>query len=159
MTSTRDLFNRHRLRCTAQRRALYEALVASHNHPTAEELFRLVKPSAGHLSIATVYNTLEALCRSGLARKLPTTNGSCRYDADLSIHPHIRYRPSGRICDLPDRLARRLLSSVPREVLGDIEQELSVSITGLNIQLLVDDQAEAPQEDPAGQPEMPGAVA
>ena len=142
MTSTRELFNRHNLRCTSQRVALYEALVAHDSHPTAEELFRLVKPDTARLSLATVYNTLEALCRAGLARKLPTTNGCCRYDADTTIHPHVRYRQSGRIDDLPSHLADRLLQSVSREVLGDIEQELSVQIAGLNIQVIANDGAE-----------------
>ncbi|UCD76129.1 MAG: transcriptional repressor [Phycisphaerales bacterium] len=142
MTSTRQLFNQHNLRCTSQRMALYEALAAHDSHPTAEELFRLVKPGTARLSLATVYNTLEVLCRAGLARKLPTTNGCCRYDADTSIHPHVRYRESGRIDDLPRHLAERLLQSVPREVLGDIEGELSVRIAGLNIQVIADDSPE-----------------
>ena len=139
MTSTRELFNRHSLRCTTQRMALYEVLEAENSHPTAEELFRRVKPATAKLSLATVYNTLEALCRAGLARKLPTTNGSCRYDAVTTIHPHVRYRESGRIDDLPKHLAERLLKSVPQEVLGDIEQELAVRIAGLNIQVIAND--------------------
>src|SRR6185503_2137091 len=46
MTSTRELFERHRLRCTQQRVALYEALASCKSHPTAEELFQYVKPAS-----------------------------------------------------------------------------------------------------------------
>ena len=62
--STRDLFETRSLRCTCQRLALYDALKASMNHPTAEELYRVVKlrPEYGRLSLATVYNTLAAVC-------------------------------------------------------------------------------------------------
>ncbi len=90
--TTRDLFARHNLRCTTQRRALYETRCEQPDHPTAEELFRLVRPHIARLSLATVYNTLEALCREGLARRLPTGNGCCRYDADTSDHLHVRFR-------------------------------------------------------------------
>ena len=41
--NTRDLLAKHSLRCTRQRMAVYEALVAFDGHPTAEELFRLAR--------------------------------------------------------------------------------------------------------------------
>ena len=46
------------------------------------------------LSLATIYNTLEAFCQAGLAQRLPTPNGCCRYDATLENHLHVRYRES-----------------------------------------------------------------
>ncbi len=133
---TRDLFERHRLRCTCQRLALYEALKASTDHPTAEELYRVVKPQAGRLSLATVYNTLEALCKVGLARKMPTTNGSCRYDADTNEHSHVRLRETGEIRDLPAELSERLARELPRHIIAEIEQRLGVTIYGAKVQLL-----------------------
>ncbi len=65
MPGTSELFAENNIRCTTQRRALYEALVATDSHPTAEELYRMVKPTTSRLSRATVYNTLETLCGVG----------------------------------------------------------------------------------------------
>ncbi len=137
MSSIRELFAGRGLRCTAQRRALYEALLRDNSHPTAEELYRRVKQQMSRLSLATVYNTLEVLCKVGLARKLPTNNGRCRYDADTSEHLHVCFRDDGVIEDLPDELGDRLIQQLPRSVIAHIERELDVEVDGLNVQLLV----------------------
>lgn len=136
MTSTPDLFRRHHLRCTAQREALYDALRASKRHPTAEELYHEVRQHTRRLSLATVYNTLEALCRAGLARKLPVLDGCCRYDADTSDHLHIRLGDTCEIRDVPHRLSRELLDSIPAETLSEIERATGVAIERVSIQLV-----------------------
>lgn len=133
--STRELFNRHHLRCTKQRLALYEALRMCKSHPTADELFQMVAPNLGGMSRATVYNTLEMLCEAGLARKMPTSHGCCRYDGDTSQHLHVRVRESSEIRDIPQHLAEQLVQSLPRDVLAQIERELGVRIDEVNIQL------------------------
>lgn len=116
--------------------ALFEALCACKSHPTAEELFGMVKPGMASLSLATVYNTLDALCEAGLAKKLPTPRGTCRYDADMSEHLHIRFQDTGEIRDVPMDLSHKLLDRLPRSVLDEIEQALGVTIDGVNVQLI-----------------------
>ena len=141
MDCTRDLFAKHNLRCTRQRQALYDVLRACKTHPTAEELYRMTQcdcamTTAPALSRATVYNALEALCRAGLVRRLPTTNGCCRFDADTSDHLHVRFRDTQVIRDVPTHLGARLVAALPRQALADIEQALGVQIDGVNIQLI-----------------------
>ncbi len=136
MTTTRELFASHNLRCTKQRRALYEALVQTKTHPTAEELFRAVKPTTSGLSRATVYNTLEALSRVGLVQRLASSNGCARYDADTSEHLHVCLRGSGEIRDVPGHLGRRLTDQLRRAVITEIEGSLDVEIDQINIQLM-----------------------
>ncbi len=136
MKSTRDLFARHRLRCTTQRVALFEALHGTKSHPTAEELFSMVKPGMSSLSLATVYNTLDALCDAGLARKMASASGSSRYDADMSEHLHVRLQDTGEIRDVPADLGLRLLDKLPQSVIRDIEQEMGLQIDGVNVQLI-----------------------
>ena len=123
MQSTRALFTQHNLRCTSQRVALFEALHACKTHPTAEELFSQVKPEMESLSLATVYNTLDALCDAGLAKKLPTSRGTCRYDADMSEHLHVRFHDTGEIQDVPLDLSTKLLNHIPGDVLRDVQLE------------------------------------
>jgi Fe2+ or Zn2+ uptake regulation protein len=115
---------------------LYEALLATRCHPTAEELHHLARSRVGRLSLATVYNTLEALCDAGLARKFPMASGSFRYDADTTDHLHVRFPATSEMEDVPADLGQRLLESVPPEVLGEIEERLGISIDGLDIRLL-----------------------
>ena len=136
VSTTRELFAGHSIRCTSQRRALYEALLGTKSHPTAEELYRQVQCSAAEtMSLATVYSALETFCRVGLARKVSTVGGSCRYDATTAEHVHVR-NGSGDIEDVPPELGSRLLSSLSPSVIGEIERELGVRVDGVDIQLL-----------------------
>jgi Fe2+ or Zn2+ uptake regulation protein len=130
------LFNQFGLRCTEQRLALYETLRGCCSHPTAEELYHLARSRIERLSLATVYNTLEVLCGAGLAKKFPMGNGCCRYDADTSEHPHVRFREDSSLQDVPDGLGQRLLQNLPGEVIREIEEELGIQIDGVNIQLI-----------------------
>ncbi|MCP3902835.1 MAG: transcriptional repressor [Planctomycetes bacterium] len=136
MTTTRELFATHSLRCTRQRMAVYEALCECEQHPTAEELFRLVKPRTQKLSLATVYNSLETLTGAGLVRRLPTTNGCCRYDADTSEHLHVCFRSGSEILDVPPGLSHRLIEGVPRDGLEAIGRHLGMRIDGICVQLI-----------------------
>lgn len=132
----RELFAAHQIRCTRQRAAVYEALRDCHSHPTAEALFKLVQPQLDGISLATVYNTLEALCRVGLVRKLPTESGCCRYEADTDDHLHIRFADSSEIADVPHHLGSQLLENLPKDVIDRIEREMGVKIEGVAIQLI-----------------------
>src|SRR5690606_28994469 len=107
---------------TKQRVAIYEALRDANTHPTAEALYKTVKPLTSRLSLATVYNTLDALCQAGLVRKLPTTNGCCRYDAETTPHLHVRCVETGEIADVPEQLSDELIHGLPQDVLRRIEQ-------------------------------------
>jgi Fe2+ or Zn2+ uptake regulation protein len=148
VSEIRELFNRHGLRCTRQRLAIYEALCACRSHPTAEALYKQVKPCIGRLSLATVYNTLDALCRTGLVRKLPTASGCCRYEADMCEHLHMRFTDCSDIVDVPEELSEALVQSVPRSVLERIEHAMGVTIDRLSIQLVARRNGTSPGEAP-----------
>ncbi len=139
MAGIRELFERHALRCTRQREQIYEALACTKSHPTADELFQAVRASEPGLSLATIYNTLDAFTECGLVRRLPCPSGSgpCRYDADVSDHVHMALR-DGRLVDLPHDLSGQLLASVPAGVLKELERRFGVHVAGLNMQVLAD---------------------
>ncbi len=136
------LFGRHGLRCTRQRRAIYMALAGTKTHPTADELYRRVQEQIDGLSLATVYNSLEAFCDAGLAMKLPANGsarrggGSARYDATVDEHLHVRCMQSGRVADVPDELGRRLLQHIPGEVVEELGRALGFRVDHLNIELI-----------------------
>jgi len=136
LNSARDLLASHRLKCTLQRLAVYGALRSTKNHPTADELFVMARAQAHSLCLATVYSTLDTFCRVGLARRFPTPGGSCRYDADMSPHVHIRYVDTGQTSDVPNDLGLRVIGSIPRPLLGQLARRLGVEIEGLNIQII-----------------------
>jgi len=136
-TEIRDSFHRHDLRCTRQRELVFGALAASTAHPTAEELYLAVRAQDPGLSLATVYNTLEAIVSCGMGRKISTAgSGPCRYDADISPHVHLA-TGDGRVVDVPDDLSARLLAGLCPKVVHELEQRLGVSVSWLNLQVVV----------------------
>ena len=89
------------LRMTPQRKILLEELRKLHTHPTADELYEVVRKRLPHISLGTVYRNLEILSRKGIIRKIELGGTQKRFDGDLEIHQHIRCTECGRIDDLP----------------------------------------------------------
>jgi len=131
----RALFQSHGLRCTKQREVVYGALLADLTHPTADALYEQVRGQEAGMSLATVYNTLEALVSCGLARRVASgTGGPSRFEADMSQHAHLT-REDGRIVDLPPDLSASLLAGVDARVLAEIERRLGVRVRGVSVQV------------------------
>lgn len=139
------MFEKHGLRCTRQRERVYAALAATKAHPTAEDLYTAVGALEPGMSLATVYNTLEAFTEVGLARRLASPTGASRYDADISDHAHVSLR-DGRLVDVPEDLSARLLAGIPAGVLADLERRLGVRVSGVSIQVAAADGHTRPTE-------------
>ena len=125
------------LRCTRQREVVYDALRSTTRHPTAEELFDSVRRAEPGISLATVYNTLDALTGAGRARRLPAHSygGPCRYDADVANHAHVLLE-DGRIVDAPRSVSERLLEAMTPEMATELERIAGVRITGVRLTLI-----------------------
>jgi Fe2+ or Zn2+ uptake regulation protein len=133
-----ELFAKHNLRCTKQRKAILNALTASRCHPTADELYRQVQDALPGVSLATVYNTLEAFNDAGLISKLPDAgnNGSARYDAHREPHTHLRDRCTGKVADAPDDISQMILDHVPAEVLETIHERTGFTVDEIQVELV-----------------------
>jgi Fur family peroxide stress response transcriptional regulator len=66
------------LRMTPQRQRVYELLVQKRDHPTAEEVFIRAKKGMPEISMATVYNCLDALVSCGLVRQVNQDRSATR---------------------------------------------------------------------------------
>lgn len=47
------------VRITPQRQAIIRYLIASHSHPTADEIYQALSPDFPNISVATIYNNLR----------------------------------------------------------------------------------------------------
>jgi Fur family ferric uptake transcriptional regulator len=88
------------LKMTPQRRAILEELAKLKSHPTADEVFVLVRKKVPKVSLATVYRNLEYLAEAGMIQKLELTSKKRRYDADTESHYHFRCLECGKVFDL-----------------------------------------------------------
>lgn len=135
---THVLFAEKGLRATRQRTAIYEALLATKKHPTAEELFESVQRTCPGMSRATVYNNIDALAEAALIQVLPPEghNGPARYDATVDQHIHVRDAKTGRVADAPETLSASLVDSLPKEVIAQIEEAMGFKCDRIRVELV-----------------------
>lgn len=76
-------------RPTIQRQVMLEEL-AKANHPTACELYEMVRRRLPRIGLGTVYRNLDLMAATGLILKLEVGGSQKRYDADIEPHYHIR---------------------------------------------------------------------
>jgi Fur family peroxide stress response transcriptional regulator len=76
------------LRFTPQREQIYAVLLRKRDHPTAEEVFIRAKRGMPGISMATVYNCLDALVACGLARQVTPERGATRFCPNMREHGH-----------------------------------------------------------------------
>ena len=98
----REQFQACGLKTTPQRTAIYEALVQSTAHPTAEDIYAQVSPRFPMMSLNTVYYTLGAFRRVGLIQEVNIGHDRARFDANLSPHHHLICLGCQTIIDVVD---------------------------------------------------------
>jgi len=75
-------------RFTPQRQHVYDVLLERRDHPTAEEVFIRSKKTMPDISMATVYNCLDALVKCGLVRQVQLDRGATRFCPNMREHGH-----------------------------------------------------------------------
>lgn len=87
-------------RFTRQRQHVYDTLLGKSDHPTAEEVFLRAKHGMPEISMATVYNCLDALVQSGLVKHVTLARGAGRYCPNMHEHGHFLCERCGTIFDI-----------------------------------------------------------
>jgi Fur family peroxide stress response transcriptional regulator len=70
------------------------------DHPTAEEVFIRAKGRMPEISMATVYNCLDALVRSGVARQVTVDRGAARFCPNMQEHGHFHCDSCNHVFDI-----------------------------------------------------------
>ncbi len=89
-----------RINRTMQRQAIREELCKLTCHPTADELYEIVRQRIPQISLGTVYRNLEQLSMLGIIRKLEVAGKQKRFDGNAAPHHHLRCRECGAVIDL-----------------------------------------------------------
>jgi Fur family ferric uptake transcriptional regulator/Fur family peroxide stress response transcriptional regulator len=109
------------LRMTPQRQAVLDVLLASHDHPTATEVYDRVRRVHPGIGAATVYRTLALLVDSGDALELSLGEGSsARYDGNVMRHDHVVCDGCGRAVDVVTPPLTRTVRALSRDTGFDI---------------------------------------
>jgi Fur family transcriptional regulator, peroxide stress response regulator len=95
-----EAFADNGLRMTRQRQLVFDVLMESRDHPTADEVYRRVRSRMPSISLATVYNCLEKLVDCSLIRQVNRDRESSRYCGNLQEHGHFYCEVCGVILDI-----------------------------------------------------------
>lgn len=88
------------LRLTKQRREVLSVILSERDHPTANDVYSRAQKRMPTISLATVYNCLEALVSHGIVRQVNIERESSRYCPNLSDHCHFQDESTGKIHDV-----------------------------------------------------------
>jgi len=95
-------------RMTRQRMVILEELRRMNSHPTADEVYEVVRKRLPRISLGTVYRNLEILSGMGLIQKLEMDSAQKRFDGNPERHYHLRCMVCNRIVDVPGDVLRRI---------------------------------------------------
>ena len=94
-------------RHSRQRQAILEELRGLTSHPTAADLYQVVRARLPRISLGTVYRNLELLTETGVIQRLEMGGPEARFDGNADHHHHVQCVRCGRVddlCGVPDGL-------------------------------------------------------
>jgi len=110
------------LRMTRQRKVILEELRKLNTHPSADEIYEVVRHRLPRISLGTVYRNLEVLSELGEIQKLELSGLLKRFDWDTKKHYHIRCVRCSRVDDAPiaplNQLDNELYGATVFEIIG-----------------------------------------
>ena len=94
-----EICHRNHLKMTPQRSAIFQALIDSDTHPTADTIFQSVKKDYPHMSFDTVHRTLLTFAEIGIIDAVEIFSGAKRFDPNVKNHHNLHCTQCGKILD------------------------------------------------------------
>ncbi len=111
---------------TVQRSVILDELRKLDTHPTADELYHVVRKRLPRISLGTVYRNLEHLAQNSTILKLNIGDNIKRFDGCCHKHYHATCLNCGRIFDI----AAQRVPNLELELPGFIVTETNLSFEG-----------------------------
>lgn len=109
----------HQLKVTPQRIAIFRELSRSDSHPTADEIYQIVKKEYPSISFDTVNRTLLTFANIGIVDVIEIFGGAKRFDPNVANHHHLHCTRCGKILDFSSQAYDNL--EVPEKVHNQFE--------------------------------------
>lgn len=109
--------------------AVLEVVRMAHNHPTALEVYDVVKHKRPRIGLASVYRILRQLVERGYINELGRSDEGSRYDAQTARHDHAVCTVCGTLLDVPVEIV------LPDEILQTAAQSAGITLTSHEIRL------------------------
>jgi Fur family transcriptional regulator, iron response regulator len=118
MNESQDMIKTQLIECdinpTYQRNEIARVMLSKPQHLSAVQVLTLVNANDGHVSKATVYNTLNLFVEKGLIREVAIDPTKIFYDSNTSHHHHYYNEDTGELYDFEtDDMSLNPKSSLP----------------------------------------------
>ena len=114
-----------------KRNAILAGLRESKAHPSAEELFAILKPQIPDLSLGTVYRNLSLFKEQGLVISVATVKGVERFDGNPAPHVHFICSQGDAVIDLDEMQVPDALREAAAMFCGGRVDSCQLSFSGL----------------------------
>lgn len=121
------------MRYSKQRELILDTLKGVCSHPTAEELYGMVRKTDPDISLGTVYRNLNQLADNGDILKITSTNGD-RFDFPHVPHFHFRCTECGCVSDIPDTFSAEMHALAEKLGAGSLVAEGTCTSCRGNVQ-------------------------
>lgn len=88
------------MRYSKQRNLVYEIVLNSYDHPTAEAIYFRARQIMPNISLGTVYRNLNELANANQIQKISVLADSDRFDRTLNPHLHFLCQSCKDVIDL-----------------------------------------------------------
>ncbi len=118
------------MKYSKQRSLILDTLRQNPYHPTAEQVFALVRQKDSNISLATVYRNLNRLAENGMIRKLSHIDKVARFDHTLVKHYHFICTSCSRIIDIDSNILPSFIRQITDQT-GLAVESADISLKGI----------------------------
>lgn len=104
------------MKYSRQRELILKTLKENCIHPTAEQLYELIRREEPTISLATVYRNLNLLAENGMVKKIEGLDGIAHFDHQTFDHYHFICTKCNRVFDIPCDIAPDLAQDVESRI-------------------------------------------
>ena len=119
------------IRYSRKREAILTQIQGTSCHPSAEWVYKQLRPLHPDLSLGTVYRNLAFFRKRGLVRSVGVVQGQERFDAITTPHSHFVCNCCGTVLDLPDVRPERGLEQTVSTQYGFAVERCELTFYGL----------------------------
>ena len=88
------------MRYSKQNEMIYNAVLASTDHPNADMLYQILKKDFPSLSLATIYRNLNKMATNNMLARIAIPGAADRYEAYMGEHYHFLCTSCSRLYDI-----------------------------------------------------------
>ena len=97
---------------------VFHTVLENRIHPTAEQIFNMMKEVNPSISLATIYRNLAKLVEEGRLKKIVGLGESDRYDANIKNHCHFYCKNCGNVydVDIDNDVIKKIQEKIPHKI-------------------------------------------